>query len=181
MCRWAAAAFAALALAGCATTDPTATVAATGESLAARGVAGVEWRRTEAERSGALERSRALLAKPLTLDAAAEVALLRSPTLQATLAALGVAQAELAQATRLANPGLSFERLSGDDDSVRATGLVADVVDWLTQPLRRRLAAAELERVKLEVGAALLDGVAAAKLAFVTHQAAEELVARLAR
>ncbi len=170
----------ALALAGCATAEPAATMASTAQSLATRGVAGVEWRRGDDAARDALERSRALLAEPLTLAGAAEVALLRSPELQATLAELGIAQADLAQATRLANPGLSFSLLRGGGHQQVTTGLFADIVDWLTQPLRRRLAEAELERVKLAVGTAILDQVTASRLALVELQAAEALVVRLA-
>jgi cobalt-zinc-cadmium efflux system outer membrane protein len=173
-------ALALLALAGCASVDPAATLAAHRDEMAARGLAPVEWRTTEAERSAAIERSRELLAAPLTPAAAVEVALLRSPALQAELAGLGVAQAELAQATRLANPGLSFSALSGGGEEETSTGLAADVVDWLTQPLRRRLGEAELERAKLEIGAAVLDLATAARVALVELQAAEALVARLA-
>jgi outer membrane protein, heavy metal efflux system len=170
---------AAAAAAGCVTVDPSATVAATSRELAARGVAGVEWRHDEVAQAAAIARSRELLAAPLTPAAAAEVALLRSPALAATLAGLGVAQADLAQATRLANPGLSFSSLSGGGHEQVTLGLAADVVDWLTQPLRRRLAEAELERTKLEVAAAVLDQVAAAQRATIDYQAAEALVERL--
>jgi cobalt-zinc-cadmium efflux system outer membrane protein len=108
------------------------------------------------------------------------VALLASPALEATLAGLGVAQADLAQAARLANPGFEFSSLRGGGHEEVATGLFADVVDWLTQPLRVRLAEAELERTKLEVGWAILEQVTEARLALVELQAAEALVERLA-
>jgi cobalt-zinc-cadmium efflux system outer membrane protein len=174
------AALAVLALAGCASADPAATVAATGRTLAEKGIAGLDWRRDAAATDAAVARSRELLAAPLDPDAAARVALLRSPALQATLAELGVAQADLAQATRLANPGFEFSAERGGGHEQTTTGLFADVVDWLTQPLRRKLAEAELERVKLEVAAAVIEQVTEAKLAIVELQAAEALVARLA-
>jgi cobalt-zinc-cadmium efflux system outer membrane protein len=156
-------------------------VRSTAAALGERGVAGVDWRRTPEETQAALEQSRLLLAQPLDAASAAQVALLRSPSLQATLAGLGVAQADLAQATRLANPGFSWSRERGGGHEQVTTGLFADVVDWLTQPLRRDLAAAALERTKLEVAAAILDQVTAARRALVEYQSAEELVARLAK
>lgn len=180
--RWSrvATVLALLALAGCASADPAATVAATGRTLAEKGIPGVDWRRDDGAASEAMTRSRELLAAPLDPDGAARVALLRSPALQATLAELGIAQADLAQATRLANPGFEFATLSGGGETTKSMGLFADVVDWLTQPLRRKLAEAELERVKLEVAAAVIDQVSEAKLALVDLQAAEAMVARLA-
>jgi cobalt-zinc-cadmium efflux system outer membrane protein len=171
----------ALALAGCATADPATTVAATGRTLAEKGVVGVDWRRGEEAKAAAAKRSQELLAFPLTPETAAEVALLRSLSLQATLANLGIAQSDLAQATRLANPGLSYSSLAGSGHEQVTTGLAADVVDWLTEPLRRKIAAAELERVKLVVGAKVLEQIGEAKLALITYQAAEELAARLTR
>jgi len=169
-----------LAALGCASADPRPAVEATAALVAPRGVAGLaEAHALDGE--AAIARSRAWLAEPLTPAAAAEVALLRSPRLRATLAELGIAQADLAQATRLANPGLSFERISGDGERTTTVGLAADVVDWLTQPLRRRLAEADLERTKLEVGAAILAEVTEAKLALLRLQADEALAARLAQ
>ena len=165
---------------GCATTfraafptaDPAGTVTATGRTLAARGVEGVDWQRTEQAEESAREKSRTLLEQPLTTDLVSQVVLLRSHDLRAELAALGIAQAELAQASRLANPGVSFARLSGDGETMRTTGLTADIVDWLTQPLRRRMAEAELEQVKLEVASAVFDHVAEAQHALIQLQAA---------
>jgi cobalt-zinc-cadmium efflux system outer membrane protein len=172
---------AAVGLSACATVDPTGTVETTARTLAAKGVVGVEWRRDESARVAALARSRALLAEPLTAERASEVALLRSPALQATLAGLGIAQADLAQSTRLANPGISFSSQRGGGHEQVTSALLADLVDWLTQPLRRRVAEAELERTKLAVGAAILAQVTEAKLALVAYQAGEEVVVRLAR
>lgn len=173
----------AMLLAGCASTSPQAAVDDVASRVAVRGVVGVEMHRADqTEKRAARERRvQELLTSPLSPGAAAEVALLQSPSIQATLAEVGIAQADLAQATRLANPGLSFERLSGGGARTESLGLAADVVDWLTQPLRRRLGEAELERVKLEVGSALLTEIARVKLAFVELQAADQIAARLAQ
>jgi outer membrane protein TolC len=152
---------------GCAGIDPSATVTATTERLAASGVDGAGWQRSDEAARSAVEASRRLLEQPLTPEVATRVALLRSHELQAELAALGIAHADLVQATRLANPGWSFERISGGGTMVRTSGVAANVVDWLTQPLRRRMAEAEVERVKLEVAGAVFDRVAAARQALI--------------
>jgi cobalt-zinc-cadmium efflux system outer membrane protein len=168
-------------LAACASVDPRGAFDSTAAVLAERGVSGVTWMRDEPARRAALERSRELLAAPLTADSAAEVALLRKPGLQATLERLGVAQADLAQATRLANPGFSFATLSGGGHEQRTTTVVGDVVAWLVQPLRRKLAEAELERIKLEVSDAVLEAATGARVALASYQAAEQLASRLAK
>lgn len=168
-------------LAGCATTNPEASFEATRELVAGRHPGEMTWPRNDEARAEAEERVRELLAAPLTPDAAAEIALLRNPQLHATLENLGIAQAELAQATRLANPGVSFARLSGDGATQRTVAVSVEIVDWLVQPLRRRLAEAEVERTRLEVGQAWLDAVVEARLALVRYQAAAQLAERLVK
>ncbi|MDX1501259.1 MAG: TolC family protein, partial [Thermoanaerobaculia bacterium] len=163
----------ALATVGCASVDPGPAVTATARMLEERGVSGVEWRRDPAESDRARREAEELMRRPLAPADAGRLALLRSPDLQATLAELGVAQADLAQASRLANPGVGLSRLRGGGETRRTTGIAADVVDWLTQPLRRRLGQAELERAKLQVAAAIFDSVTAAQRALVDLQAAE--------
>lgn len=166
-------------LVGCASANPTATVTETAQTLAARGVPGVEWRTAVGASDQAVALSHGLLATPLTPARAGAVALLRSHELQADLAELGVAQADLAQAARLANPGISFSFLQGSGETRRTGGVAANLVDWLTQPLRRRMAEAELERTKLEVGAAVFHRVSYAQETLVEYQAAQATVALL--
>jgi outer membrane protein TolC len=170
----------AVALCGCATTDPSGAFEDTRELVAGRHPGELRWLRDDEARAAAGKRLRELLAEPLTAEAAAEVALLRNAALQAELETLGIAQADLAQATRPANPGVSFTALSGDGESRRTAGVVAGLVDWLVLPLRRRLAEAELEHTRLEVGRAVLETAAAARLALLAYQASEELAERLA-
>lgn len=167
-------------LTGCATVRPDGAFQSTREMLSTRHPGDVVWLRGDEARNLADARVRELLAQPLGPDAAAEIALLRNPGLQATLEELGVGQAELAQATRLANPGLTFGRISGDGQTQRTVTVTGDVVDWLLQPLRKRMAVAQLEQTKLSVAQAVLDVVAEARLALVRHQAAIQMAERLA-
>ena len=169
----------ALVLLGCASVDPTAPFEATRALVADRHPGEIHWLRDEDSRARADTRTGELLAAPHTLDSAAELALLRNPRLQATLEELGIAQADLAQATRLSNPGVSFATLSGSGQTQRTIAVSANLVDWLVQPLRRRVAQSELERTRLEVGNALLATVADARSSLVRYQAALELVGRL--
>jgi cobalt-zinc-cadmium efflux system outer membrane protein len=175
----AAAMLATTTLAGCATVDPRGAFESTREHLAGRHPGEAVWLRLDGEEA-ADRRAAEILAAPLSPDAAAELALLRHPSLQATLEELGIAQADLAQATRLANPGVSFTALDGDGASQRTVAVFADLADWLVRPLRRRVAAAELERVKLDVGRALLDAAAEARRALLRYQAAEQIAGRAA-
>lgn len=87
----------------------------------------------------AKERISALLAAPLSSDAAVEIALLGNQRLQAALAELGIAEADLVQAGRLRNPGFSFGRLSGNGEVEIDRAIVFDLTGLLTMPLRRAI------------------------------------------
>lgn len=140
-----------------------------------------------------------LLGGTLDADAAAKVALLGSPALQASFAQLGVAEADLVQAGRLRNPVLSWMKVDNDGgDSKREGVLLFDLGSLLLMPLAREVegrrfeaaqlsAAAEVARVALEARAAWYEAVAAREaeryLAEVVEAAeiGRDLSARMAR
>jgi len=148
-----------------------------------RGVERIQWNRggPEDEQVAALVRD--LLQKDLTIATATEVALLNNARLQATYERLGVAQADLVQAGLLRNPTLAASLhvpISGGGPAFTAqTGyevsIVGEFLDLFLMPLRKRFARAELERVKLDVGDAVLDLAAQVRAAFYTVQAAQQM------
>src|SRR4051794_34206503 len=82
-----------LLLAGCATTPPEDPSAEVRQITAERtGGQIVQWNRSTEDDHAAHEAVRRLLQKPLTADAAVQVALLNNANLQATYEDLGVAQ-----------------------------------------------------------------------------------------
>ncbi len=140
----------------------------------------------------------ALLEQPLSADGAVRVALLGNRGLRASLAQLGVAEADLVQAGRLANPSLGFGRMSGHGESEIERSVMFDLVGLLTMPLRRDIEARRFESAKLVAASAAvrhaLDtrkawfrAVAAsesARYAEQVHEAAQagaELAQRMAR
>ncbi|MCL4839572.1 MAG: hypothetical protein KJ058_16590, partial [Thermoanaerobaculia bacterium] len=143
-----------LLFAGCASVDPRPTFDSVAETVAARSGAEPAWARTEGEEDAAELAAARLLADPLDDRSAAQIALLRNRELLAEIEELGIARADYAQATRIANPGLHAFRRTPDQGSgtnVEWT-LVQDVLDILVQPARKRLAAVELEAAKLRLG-----------------------------
>jgi outer membrane protein TolC len=106
-----------------------------------------------------------ITAQPLTPDAAVSIALLNNRGLQASLAYLGVAEADLVQAGRLRNPGLSFSRKSGAGDVDIDRGIMFDLVGLLTMPMRREIETGRFELAKLDAAAQ------AVQLAFDTRNA----------
>lgn len=140
----------------------------------------------------------ALLKQPLSADGAVRVALLGNRGLRASLAQLGVAEADLVQAGRLANPSLGFGRMSGHGETEIERSVMFDLVGLLTMPLRRDIEARRFESAKLVAASAAvrhaLDtrkawfrAVAAnesARYAEQVHEAAQagaELAQRMAR
>lgn len=117
------------------------------------------------------------LCEPLTIESAVRIALLNNRDLQAVYETLGIEKANLAQAGLLTNPAFSLSwRFS-------TAPAVPDIVDWgllqnlletLLIPLKKRVAAHELEAAKLMVAARILDVIGRTKIAFYMMLAEEE-------
>lgn len=94
-----------------------------------------------------------LMAQPLSPDGATRIALLNNRGLQASLAYLGVAEADLVQAGRLRNPGFSFSRKSGGGDVDIDRGIMFDLVGLLTMPMRRTIETGRFAQARLTTAA----------------------------
>lgn len=93
----------------------------------------------------------ALLQQPLSADDAVRLALLNNRGLRATLAELGVAEADLVQASRMANPSFGFGRKSGGGETEIERSVFFDLVGLVTIPLRRDIESRRFESAKLVV------------------------------
>lgn len=140
-----------------------------------------------------------LLEGTLNVDTAVTVALLGAPSLQASFARLGIAEADFVQAGRLRNPVLAWMKVDNDHgDSKREGVLLFDLGSLLLMPLAREAegrrfeaarlsAAADVARVALEAKTAWYEAVAArqseAYLGDVVEAAeiARDLSVRMAR
>ncbi len=181
MTRIALAAAAASLLAGCASVNPRPAFEDVQKTVADRTKVLPEWSGSASDGSAAEQAVAKLLVAPLTVDAAVQVAILNNPTLQATFEEIGISQADLAQAARITNPEISgFVRFpSAGSGRNTEFSLVQDVFDIFIQPLRKKVAAAELEQTKLRVANEVLSVAAEVKEAFFTLQARQQLVERL--
>lgn len=110
-------------------------------------------------------RVRALLAAPLTPDSAVQIALMNNAGLKASFEDLGVSEADLVQAGRLRNPGISFTHVSGGGDTEVDRSVVLDLAGILVIPLRRGIERNRFEQAKLETA------MKAAQLAVDTRRA----------
>ncbi len=130
------------------------------------------------EDGGAAALVDALLAKPLDADAAAKVALLQNPEVQAVLDRVGVARGALVSAVRLPNPRVEGSvrfRRGGDVDV--GIGATVNVMDLALLPVREGAASAELEAAALEAAGTAMDVSFEARTALYDDVAAEEAFA----
>jgi len=154
------------------------------------------WHKTDAETSAARQRVAQLLAKPLLVDDAVQVALLNNRGLQASYAELGISEADLVQASRLPNPRFSFGRAKRGEETEIDRGFHFDLTRLLVAPLvsgietrrfeqTRRLAAQETLSVASQTRKAWFLAVAADEsLRYMQEvlkaaDAGEELAARM--
>lgn len=132
------------------------------------------WQRSPEARDTAAQRTRELLAQPLTMDSAVQIALLNNRGLQASYAELGLSEAALVQASRLPNPGFSFKRTrSGDELSIERTFSLS-FLNVLTLPMAARIEGRYFEQTRLLVANQMLQVAADTRRAYINAVAAEQ-------
>lgn len=166
-----------LAFAGCTVVRPDADFDAMRDTVVRRTGSEPQWNALQVDER-VDERTRELLSRDLTADAAVELALLNNRHLQAAYEEIGVARADLVQAGLLVNPVLSADLTFGVTQPAHgvAIGLVQNFMRALQIPLRKRVAEASLEEAKFAVAAQVIDLVVEVKRAFTRVQAQEQLV-----
>ena len=168
----------ALGAAGCASVNPTPAFRDVQQTVAGRTGQRVEWMQT----APVPEAVEPLLQKELTSDGTVQIALLNNRALQATLEEVGISQAELAQATRLKNPEFAASWRFPDRPPLVANteySIAQDFLDLIILPLRKKVAAQQLEQTKARVAHEVLKLVAEVKGAFYTLQGRQQLIDRL--
>jgi len=166
---------AAMCLAACATTKPTAAREDVDALIVERGgpEGAIEAEPSEEHEEEVQRRVAELLAEPLTVNAAIEVAVLNNRGLAATFESLGVAQADLVQAGLLKNP-----MVGGDlGFSTRGLGLASgfsvsqSLLSAFLIPAQRKLAKAQLQQAVLGVAGQTLALTRDVEVAFAQVQA----------
>jgi outer membrane protein, heavy metal efflux system len=174
-----------VALLGCASVKPTG---------ARRDVAEIVERRVglqdvipeaqdEASRARVRARVAELMAQPLTLDRALQVAMLNNRELRGVLEDLGVAQAELVEAGLLKNPTISGDLVNSTRGNGLGGGLALSqsLLSVFLIPAQRRVAKARLAHAVVTVGQASLVLARDVRVAYVHAQAAEQTLDLLLR
>jgi len=135
--------------------------------------------RTADQADEAQRRVAALLQKPLTPDSAVQIALLNNRGLQAAFNALGIAEAEMVQASLPPSPALSLERLSSPLELEIERRIVANILALVTLPARASIAADRFEQAKLKAAEETLRIAAETRRSFYNAVAARHVAAFL--
>lgn len=164
-----------LSLSGCKTFSPNG-----GMDLVA-GVAGGELRkdvaaiRTAEEADLARARVETLLRRPLTAGSAVQIALLNNRGLQAAYNALGIAEAEMIQASLPPAPTVKIERLTNPFEIEIERRIVASILSLLTLPARASVAADRFHQAQLRAAEETLRVAAEARRNYYRAVASREL------
>lgn len=125
------------------------------------------------------ERLKPLLEGELTVERAVEIALAHNRDLLATLEELGVARADLIEASTIRNPVFDGEvRFPGDPRNPFELGITQTLIDLFQLRKRRALGQAAFEAVRLRVTGAVLGFAAGVRSDYYTLQAAQAALAQ---
>ena len=90
-----------------------------------------------------------LLKRPLTADAAVQIALLNNRRLQAAYNELGIAEAAMVGASLPPNPTVSLSRIAGSGELEIERRIIADILALATLPARADIAADRFRQAQL--------------------------------
>ncbi|MGJ4929006.1 TolC family protein [Bradyrhizobium sp. HKCCYLS2038] len=121
-----------------------------------------------------------LLARPLSADAAVQVALFNNKGLQAAYHQLALSEADTIGASLPPNPTFSLMRISGDGALEAERQVAGDILALATLPLRSEIARQRFHQAQLMAALATVRLAAEVRRAHVRVVAANELVALLA-
>ena len=122
-----------------------------------------------------------LLKRPLTADAAIQIALLNNRGLQAAYNRLGIAEANMIEASLPPNPGFSVERLSSSVEIEIERRIIGNILALATLPIRADIAADRFRQAQLNAAEETLRVAAEARRAYYRAVAGRELISFLAQ
>jgi outer membrane protein TolC len=172
--RWIASAALAVLLTGCATFSDDGRFGPVADAAKAHTGQQASWARTADDLDSIDRRVVELLAKPLSADAAVQIALLNNRGLQAAFQELGIAEADLVRASRLPNPGFSFARLKRGHEIEYERLFFFDLGHLIALPFAARMEGRRLEAIQRSVTVEMLQLASEARKAFYSAVAAEQ-------
>jgi outer membrane protein TolC len=137
--------------------------------------------RSDEDASAAREAVTRLLKRPLTADAAVQVALLNNRGLQAAYAELGIAEARMVAASLPPSPTLSVSRLAGGGASEIEGKLLGDILALATLPARSETARKRFRQAQLRAAEETLRLAQEARRTWYQAVASQQLVGYLSQ
>jgi len=169
-----------VSLAGCATYSSDAGFATIEQTAREHLGKDVRWAKTEGDQQTVANRVGELIAKPLSVDDAVQIALLNNRGLQASYYDLGISESNLVQAGRLPNPHFSMTRTSLVEGGVRhytvEQALTVNVFALLTIPQALKVERRRFEQAQRSVSLDVLRVASDTRKAYYSALAAEESV-----
>ncbi|MDB5517732.1 MAG: copper tolerance protein [Tardiphaga sp.] len=166
-------------LSGCASFSPDGGMAGvaeiTGETIRKNVVA----LRTADDVLGADATVHRLLSRPLSVDAAVQIALLNNRGLQAAYNELALAEADFVQDGLPPNPKFSISRIAGDGAIEIERQVVGDILALATLPFRTEIAREHFRKAQLRAAEETLRLAAEVRRAYYRAVAANELTGLL--
>jgi outer membrane protein TolC len=163
-------------LAGCASFSPDGGFGAVEQAARQHLAKDLHWARSDADRAAIDRRVAELQQQPLDIDGAVQLALLNNRGLQAAFFELGITEADLVQAGRLANPGFSFGRSTRGDEREIERSLHLNLGRLLAMPLLQQVEQRRFAQAQSLAAMQVLALAADARKAWVQAVAAEESV-----
>ncbi|HWA36347.1 MAG TPA: TolC family protein [Burkholderiales bacterium] len=172
---------AALFLAGCASLSDDAGFSAVEQAVKERTGADTKWLRSDEDAGSVRGRIGELLKDPLGPTEAVQIALLNNPGLQAGYAEVGIAEADLVQASRWRGPTFSLGRMRRGGETEIERGVFFDVLGLLTIPLSTKASEKRLESVQQRAAAEALRVALDTRKAWFQAVAAQETAKYMAQ
>ena len=161
-------------LAGCASVDIDQAVKDTNDATGAFTQGKLELSRSEQQSQARHKPSTELLAKPLSMDEAVQLALANSPGLQALLAQSWSSLSQASQVGRMTNPIFTFERVQFRDELELGRLLSFGLIDLLTLPYRQGISRSLVTQAKVQLSASVVEEVTQVRQGWVRAVAAKQ-------
>jgi len=172
--RLTAMAGAALVLAGCASVNFDQAVQDTNDTNNTFTQGKLKLSRTDQQSQARTQLSSELLAKPLGMDEAVQLALANSPAVQTLLAQSWADMAEASQTGRIANPVFTFERIRSGDELELGRLLSFGLLDLLTLPRRLEISKGQMAQARVQLSANVVEQVTQVRQSWVRAVAAQQ-------
>ena len=168
-----------ITLGGCVSVPRDSGVSDVAKTVAQRTGQSVQWDDHAAIGPSSDDAVASMLKSELTSDQAIGIAFANNRDLQATLEELGMARADLIQASLIRNPIFDGElRFPGSAAKPFELSITQTLLDLIQLPARRKFGAAVFEATKTRISGAVINFAAEVRSDFYQLQAAQQVLAR---